>query len=54
VVSAHGSQTEIHILKIPPPPDGTQDISAMAELGRFRAQLGQAIGKIGMRAGLCA
>lgn len=53
VISAHGSQTEIHVLRIPPPHDGMQDASAVAELGRFRAQLAQAIGKIGMRSALC-
>jgi uncharacterized protein (DUF302 family) len=50
VVSARGAQTEIHVLRIPEPHDGSQDASAMVELGRFRAQLSQAIGKIGMRA----
>lgn len=54
VVAAHGSQTEIHVLKIPPPHDGPQDASAMAVLGRFRTQLSQAIEKIGMRAVLRA
>jgi uncharacterized protein (DUF302 family) len=50
VVSARGSLTEIHVLRIPSPHDGMRDDSAMAELGRFRAQLSQAIEKIGMRA----
>ena len=50
VISARGSQTEIHVLRIPPPQDGAPDASAMAVLGRFRAQLAQAIEKIGMRA----
>ncbi|MCX6629992.1 MAG: hypothetical protein NTW28_20435 [Candidatus Solibacter sp.] len=50
VVSARGAQTEIHVLKIPPPHEGVYDVSAMAVLGRFRAQLSQAIEKIGMRA----
>jgi uncharacterized protein (DUF302 family) len=50
VVSARGLQTEVHVLRIPPPQDGEADASAMAVLGRFRAQLSQAIEKIGMRA----
>jgi uncharacterized protein (DUF302 family) len=54
VVSARGSQTEIHVLRIPTPHDGLPDASAMAVLGRFRAQLSQAIEKIGMRAVLRA
>jgi uncharacterized protein (DUF302 family) len=54
VVSAHGSQTEIHVMRIPPPRDGLPDTSAMAVLGRFRSQLSQAIEKIGMRAVLRA
>jgi uncharacterized protein (DUF302 family) len=54
VVSARGAQTEIHVLKIPPPHDGLQDASPIAILGRFRAQLSQAIEKIGMRAVLRA
>jgi uncharacterized protein (DUF302 family) len=54
VVSAHGSQTEIHVMRIPPPHDGLPDASAMALLGRFRAQLSQAIERIGMRAVLRA
>ena len=54
VVSAHGTQTEIHVMRIPPPDDGPPDASAMAVLGRFRAQLSQAIEKIGMRAVLRA
>ncbi len=50
VISARGSQTEIHVLRIPPPHDGVEDESAIAVLGRFRAQISQAIGKIGMPA----
>jgi uncharacterized protein (DUF302 family) len=50
VVSARGPQTEIHILRIPPR-DGMPEDPAMADLGRFRARLSQAIEKIGMRAG---
>ena len=49
VVSARGPQTEIHILRIPPP-NGTPGDRAMADLGRFRSRLSQAIEKIGMRA----
>jgi uncharacterized protein (DUF302 family) len=50
VVSARGPQTEIHILRIPPP-DGAPGDRAMADLGKFRSRLSQAIEKIGMRAG---
>ena len=50
VVSARGPQTEIHLLRIPPPYDGVRQDSAMADLGRFRARLSQAIETIGMRA----
>ena len=49
VVSARGPQTEIHILRIPPP-DGMPEDPALADLGRFRSRLSQAIEKIGMRA----
>ena len=49
VVSARGPQTEIHILRIPPP-DGKPEDPALADLGRFRFRLSQAIEKIGMRA----
>jgi uncharacterized protein (DUF302 family) len=52
LVSARGPQTEIHLLRIPPPYEGMRQDSAMADLGRFRARLSQAIEKIGMRAGL--
>ena len=41
VVSARGQQTEIHILRIPPPYDGMREDPAMADLGRFRARLSQ-------------
>ena len=54
VVAARGSQTEIHVLRIPLPQDDMRDASAMAVLGRFRAQLSQALEKIGMRAVLRA
>jgi uncharacterized protein (DUF302 family) len=51
VVSARGSQAEIHVLRIIPRPyDDMCDASAMAVLERFRARLSQAIEKIGMRA----
>ena len=49
VISARGSQTEVHVLRITSPQDA-QDASAMTVLVRFRAQLAEAIEKIGMRA----
>jgi len=50
VISARGSQTEVHVLRITSPQDDAQDASAMTVLVRFRAQLAEAIEKIGMRA----
>jgi uncharacterized protein (DUF302 family) len=49
VVSARGQQTEVHVLNVPAP-EGAEDGSSVAVLGRFRGRLGQAIERIGMRA----
>ena len=54
VVSARGSQTEIHILRVLPREDGPLDRVAVAALGRLQAAISQAIEKIGMRASLGA
>ena len=54
VVSARGSETEIHVLRVLPREDGPLDRAAVAALGRLQAAISQAIEKIGMRAGLGA
>ena len=54
VVSARGSQTEIHILRVMPRADGPLDRAAVAALGRLQGAISQAIEKIGMRSSLGA
>lgn len=50
VVSARGSQTEIHVLRVLPRVDGPIDRVEVAALSRLQAVISQSIEKIGMRA----
>ena len=48
VVSERGEHSEIHILRVPSAADG--DERSLAELGKLRAQIADAIERISMRA----
>jgi hypothetical protein len=54
VVSARGSQTEVHILRVLPGDDGPLDRLTVAALGKLQVAISQAVEKIGMRSGLGA
>ena len=54
VVSAHGSQSEVHVLRVLPRHDGTPDFRAIAASSLLQTAIAQAIATIGMRASLGA
>lgn len=54
VVSARGSQTEIHLLRASPADNGALDQPAAAAFQRLQTETAQAIEKIGMRSTLGA
>ena len=49
VVSSHGFQADVHILRISSTDTGLLDRTAMAALGRLHAEIMHAVEKIGMR-----
>jgi uncharacterized protein (DUF302 family) len=49
VVSARGSQTEIHLLRASPADNGALDLVTTAAFQRLQTETAQAIEKIGMR-----
>jgi uncharacterized protein (DUF302 family) len=54
VVSARGSQSEVHVLRVLPRHDGTADFRAIAASSLLQTAIAQAIATIGMRASLGA
>ena len=54
VVSARGSQTEIHILRVLPRGEVVEQDFALADLGELQAGIAKTIESIGMRVGLIA
>ena len=54
VVSARGSHSEVHVLRVLPRHDGTLDLRAIAVSSLLQTAIAQAIATIGMRASLGA
>jgi uncharacterized protein (DUF302 family) len=54
VVSAHGSQSEVHVLRVLPRDNGTLDSRTIAASSLLQTVIAQAIATIGMRASLSA
>ena len=54
VVSAHGSQSEVHVLRVLPRDNGTLDSRTIAASSLLQTAIAQAIATIGMRASLGA
>ena len=49
VVSGHGAQSEVHVLRTLPGDAGLMDRRSIAVLNQIQAEIAQAIGKIAMR-----